>query len=670
MAQSPDFNLFSLRGGLNSTDPQMALASDACVVAENVEFLNATLAERRAGCVAITLPASITGNVNIDTVVWMYRHLATGSEGDAQLWVLAQGLASPANWVLTYRDKTTWNTVTFSLDTPDFTAPNGHRISAQTLHSKLFLACNTDQDYLHVWDGTSLRRVGLATPAAPTAVDTGAAGTFSGARYYRIRYTVMSGSTVLRRSEPGSVLTFTPSGTKTGAVITKPVSIGEGETHWEIEASTDNANFYRLSQIVVGTTTYTDTVALGTGYSSSGTLSESATAYTRIPSGKFLTSDEDRLLVASSWENTVYASRIWWTPVFGATGSGNDERIDLTTDPFLDLDTSAGGDITGMSKSVNGYIFAFKWSHIYKVVRKGQLSQAYEAFPLTKAKGALPGSIVEAFDESGNPSLYFLDPKTGPHRIGKNGIEWVGRDIQTTWLTVNTSATVPCHGVFYPQKKQIHYWVATGSSNYPDTKLVVQINELRSDDEGARRGWSIVPSPARIASAHCSTLFSDNVDTTNDRNQLLRPFIGKQSWTVGASTITDLVQRCDTGTKDAYTTGDTAAEYVAKVRSKPFLMSGLLQKDGVMAGTLIATADSDSNDQVYVKLIRDFGVEEQSVNTNLAPASTETYVIKPLDSLKMSETRAVAIEVGDVATPTNNWQVHGISLKVRREEYQ
>jgi hypothetical protein len=149
----------------------------------------------------------------------------------------------------------------------------------------------------------------------------------------------MSGSTVLRRSEPGATLTFAPSGTKTGAVITKPASIGESETHWEIEASTDNANFYRLAQTVVGTTTYTDTVALGTGYATSGTLSADTGDYTRIPSGKFLVSDDDRLVIAGSWENADYASRIWWTPVYGdTTGVGNDERLEMDTDPFLDLD--------------------------------------------------------------------------------------------------------------------------------------------------------------------------------------------------------------------------------------------------------------------------------------------------------------------------------------------
>jgi hypothetical protein len=668
---SPDFTLFSLRGGLNDSDPAPALNPDDCTVAENVEFVYSTLGERRLGCTAISLPTSITADANMTAVTWMHRHLPTSNEGAAELWVLAQNLAG-SQYVLTRRNQTVWTTIPLALDTLTVNTPFGHRISATSLHGKLFFAFNTDQDILHVWDGTTLRRVGMGTPAAPTAVDTGVAGAFAGTRYYRIRYTVMSGTTVLRRSEPGATLTFAPSGTKTGAVVTKPASIGESETHWEIEASTDNANFYRLAQTVVGTTTYTDTVALGTGYATSGTLSADTGDYTRIPSGKFLVSDDDRLVIAGSWENADYASRIWWTPVYGdTTGVGNDERLEMDTDPFLDLDGFQGGELTALSKSINGYIFAFKWGHIYKVVRKGQRTQAYEAFPLTKVKGALPGSVVEAFDEGGNPSLFFLDPKTGPHRIGKNGIEWAGRDIQTFWATVNKDATVPCFGLYYPEKRQVHYWVATGSANYPDSKIIVQTNEMRSTDQGARRGWSTVPSGNRIADAHCGVLFSTNVDTANSRNQTLVPFIGKTQWTVNAVTIKDLVQQCDTGQTDAFTSGDTTAAYTAKVRSKPFLTAGLLQKHGVQACTLLAKANSSQTDTVYVKVIRDFGKDTSpAVTTTLVPSGSETDVIKELDNLSFSELKAMQVEFGDSSTPTNQWRLNGFAAKIRREETQ
>jgi hypothetical protein len=50
------------------------------------------------------------------------------------------------------------------------TAPYRYRWQAVSVHGKLFFAYKSDQDRLHVWDGTSMRRVGLKkTTTAPTA---------------------------------------------------------------------------------------------------------------------------------------------------------------------------------------------------------------------------------------------------------------------------------------------------------------------------------------------------------------------------------------------------------------------------------------------------------------------------------------------------------------------
>jgi hypothetical protein len=116
--------------------------------------------------------------------------------------------------------------------------------------------------------------------------------------------------------------------------------------------------------------------------------------------------------------------------------------------------------------------------------------------------------------------------------------------------------------------------------------------------------------------------------------------------------------------------GDTLAAYTAKVRSKPFLTSGLLQKHGIQAASLLAKADPATSDTIYVKAIRDFGLDALSVTTNLAPSASETDVIKELDNLTFSELKALQIEFGDTATPTNQWKLNGFAAKVRREETQ
>lgn len=660
------FGLSSFRGGLDDTSPYIALAPDACVKAENVEFVHSTLGERRRGCEAIELPVEMEDTA-LQAVTWMYRHLPTNDEGDAELWVLAQSLSTD-DYIIMRRQAAAWEEI-IANDLIDVTENRGHRLSAQTLHGKLFVAYKSDVNRLHVFDGVSLRRVGLNAPPAPAVGNTGA-GSFDTVRYYRVRDTVMDGDTVLIRSEPSGVTTFTPSGTGSAARIQKPdPPIGEGATHWEIEASLDNANFYRIATMTVGgASVYDDETDAGTGYAvDANPVSEDEEAYSLIPSGKFLTADQDRLIIAGSWESSEEASRVRWTPVFAAPGAGNDERLDLSTDPYLDLDGFEGGEITGISRAVNGYIFVFKRSHIYRMVRTGQRSKAYEAFPITKARGALPGSLVEAINQTGQPCIYFLDPSVGPTRLSVNGLQWCGRDIQTLWRRVNVNAAVPCHGVYYNEKRQLHYWLAVDDAEYPNMKIVLHVNEMRDTDEGGRRGWVTVAKDDRIATAHCSVMFATNVDTTDDRSFALAPFIGKERWSVGANTIRDYIQRCDTGGTDAHTTDDEDSAYRAELISKPFALNGLLNQHSVLAGVLLAKASTEPNGVVFVKIIRDFGREEKVVAVELFVNNDETHVIKQLDELNFAELYTLQIALGDLddnVDPPDEWELHKLQLKI------
>jgi hypothetical protein len=656
------FEIASLRGGLDDTSPRISMAEDSCVTAENVEFVNTMLGERRKGCVAIDLPASFAVG-NLDAVTWMYRHLPVNDEGEAELWALAQSLTLPI-YTLSKRDISGWTDITPE-DAIDISGTQGHRISAQTLHSKLFLGYKSSQDRLHVYDGTNLRRVGLAEPAAPTVANTGV-GTFATTRYYRVRYTAQSGGVTVRRSEPSDSTTFVPSGTGSAARITKPAAINEHETHWEVEASLDNANFYVIATVIVGTTTYDDSISAGVGYDTFD-LSEDIGDYTLIPSGKYLSADEDRLLIAGSWEDPDEASRVRWTPVFADPGVGNDERMALDTDPFLDLDGYEGGEITGMSRSVNGYIFVFKRGHIYRLVRTNNRSASYEATCLTKARGALPGSLVEATNQAGQPSLYFLDPSVGPTRLSDNGLQWCGRDIQTLWKRVNVNAAVPCHGVYYNNNRQLHYWVAVDGADYPNFKIVLHVNEVRDTEEGARRGWVTGGKNDRICTAHCSVMFSSNIDDTgDDRSFTLVPFIGKESWVVSGNTIIDYIQRCDTGGTDAYTTGDTIALYRATVTSKPFALAGILNQHAILSGAILLTSETSPTGMVYIQAIRDFGEEVKEVSAQFWTEGDESHVIVAVDDLRFSELYAVQISMGDLNTnvdPPIAWGIDLLQLK-------
>lgn len=759
-----DFLIDSLRGGLNLDDPPSALAKDACTVANNVEFFLSTLGERRKGCEGIDLPAALVADPDMEAVTYKYRHLPTNDEGDAELWVLAQKLDGTAARL--FRNALgVWTEVTMT-DSP--VASGLIEMRMQSLHGKLFAAYPSAVDRLHVWDGTSFRRAGLAEPVAPVVinaavadysevvladlptgywrlneasgafadssgngvtltpagatgitysvsgvfsddgialvqvhdritgasfpqtwnagvsagsvefwikisaatlasgqvfeavidggasggsldfpaigihivggqaypsfrdtvfvspsyvynyqdagvaltvdvnhhvvasvsaagvitwyVDGAAAGTvpltgairnlggstfgftglsagggdsrliaslldevamynaeltqtqvsnhfsnegsFSGTRYYRVRYTTQSGGVTLRRSEPSDSTTFVPDGLHSGAQIARPALLSEGETHWEIEASLDNTTFYVISTQLVATTSYTDTDADGSGYSAFA-LSEDIGTYGLIPSVRLLSVDEDRLIVGGSFETEADDSKLRWTPVGNDPSPGQDERLNDTTDPELDLDGREGGNLADLSRALNGTLFAFKAGHIYKVLRTGQLVGAYEAIVVTKARGAIARSLIEAADQGGRPALYFTDPLVGPMRLGSEGLQQCGADIRPLWARVNIDASRAVHGVYYSSKLQIHWWIAVDGADHPNWKIVLQTNEIRSTPElGARRGWSVVPSPARIADAYCSCMFAANVESTDPRERRLVPYIGKEQWTV------------------------------------------------------------------------------------------------------------------------------------------
>jgi hypothetical protein len=251
-----DIIVVTHRGGLNEDAPH-SLRDDECTEANDVEFWLSMLGERRAGCAQLaSLPANLT---NRQTMCHISQWFPTN---DPTLPEFVAAAADPGSaFAISRRDTAgAWSNLAPG-DTVDNAAPYIYRIQSQALDASNYLAIKTNQNRLQVLDsGGVWRRVGIAAPAAPTGVDTVTAGIFKGVRYYRQRSVYVSGSAVLRRSEPSTVLTFTPNGAKNGVTITKGAdAAGESSTHWEIEASLDNSNFYRLARTINATTTYVDT---------------------------------------------------------------------------------------------------------------------------------------------------------------------------------------------------------------------------------------------------------------------------------------------------------------------------------------------------------------------------------------------------------------------------
>jgi hypothetical protein len=623
----PDLVIDDLRGGMNDQDPKHILPLDQVVLAQNVEFFESTLGERRRGMTSADIADS--GLDDEAAIVHLGTYVPElGSPADTILW--AVGGTEATSTTFANREVGVWTEVT-PVDAPTETSPEIYQMRSQGIHNKWFVAYKSNVDRTHVWDGTVLRRVGLAAPAlAPTANNTGAVGTFTGVRYYRVRTAQLDGSTRILMSEPSPEVTFTPSGTNTGAVITRPTLPSEVETHWIIEASDGDGLWYQLSTILIATTTYTDTIQPAEDYADNGELSPDVGDYDVVPSVRIIKADQDRLIYIGSWEDPEKASRVWWTPVYAAPGVGNDERLPADIDSFTDLDWQDGGGITDASDPVNGSFYAFKWGRIYKGQRTGNQANAYSFYLLDPAHGALPGSVVSGVDEYGSGCVYFIDPSIGPMRVSSSGVQQL-QNLGATWRRVNTGAEkIICHGIYYPDKKQLHWWVSVDGDDLPGLKIILQTNEVRSDNNGGTtRGWTTATGD--IAEAYCSTVVPENVTREDGSVQLsFRPYMGFAD--------PSFLQIGDTGS------ADNGTRYRFRLITRPYIQAGLLNRWGAMTAALLAAPLDDDTYTLDVKFIRDFGLETNEVNTDFVPTGDETEVIKTFDNFVMSDSRAIQIE--------------------------
>jgi hypothetical protein len=599
----------------------------------NVEFFHSSIGERRFGCSAFDITGS--GLADEDVIAFLGEWFPDDDIAHPEIWAL--GVTVGVSTTLTKRAPAgpSWSTVV-PVDPIDTTAPDVYGMNTQILNAKQFFAYRSNVDRLHLWDGDTLRRAGLAEPTAPPVVTDTGSGSFADDRYYRIRYVKLSGSgEVLVRSEPSEEVTFEPSGSGSGASITRPVLLGESETHWEVEASSDDENWYRIATVLDSTTTYTDETDLTTdSYADVGTLSEDIGSYLLLPSAKYLTIDDDRLVFAGHWTDSTKKSLVGWTPVKNDPGKGNDERLPLDFDNTVELDTTDESEITGLSASTNGTWYAFKWGHIYKFTRlyTGAL-RAYQVFNLSKSHGAISGSIVSGADENGRSCIYFLDPAVGPMRLGAAGLQRV-LGLSTTWKRVNATASIAARALYYSDKCQVHWWVAADGEDTPSLKIILQTDEIQSEGRGASRGFSL--ADGRIAEAYAATTIHELI-LNDEGNQAIsnRPFIGLPT--------PNCIQRCDIENTD------DGQAYVARIRTKAFFQAGLLNQWGAMAGALLADANASAS--VRVALIGDFGrytADTKAITTSLAPVGTEEFVIKKFDDLSLSEATGIQIEFSDV----------------------
>lgn len=639
--------------GRNGSSTSLDLADDICREALNIEWYQSSLGAKREGVATHAHGSVFSGQ----TISALMKFVPANDRTAAELWGVDDGgnlgrMAAAS---------------TFSAVTPlDAISANYTEFRSATLNGKLFQAYNSAVDRMHCWDGTNHRRVGLATPSAPTVADNGSGSYAATLRYYRVRDTIISGSTVVTRSEPSaSSAAFTPSGSGTDARVTYVTTNSDAaSTHWEVEASTDNVTFWRLARTAEATTTYDDSALVAT-YTSE-TASALAGAYEFPVSWRYVAAFHNMLIGLGSWESGNPHSRFWHTAPLATTNEGDDERIINTTfqKNFDSLNENDGGYGTGFGGSLMGNLMAFKNEQIWKLIPTPSPSKPLVPFLAHDGEGAIRQEcIVPGLDEEGRKCIYFLDAKKGPCRYGYRGFEWIGQDVQDEWDDFNPAATtLECWGLRYPEKNQIRFWIATGSANVPDTILVFheQLGAWETDEVGRKTfsgGWAVW-NTGDLQGALCGVVFSNTPGSSMSLDE--RPYYGD-------SGATDILWKGDNGAND-----DAGVNFQALITTKDYSLAGG-RRTPTFDPVLVAAAASGVT--ITVSVVEDFGFNIGGAGTArtgtallTASAASETRVIRRIDDLKSTASAYHQYTIGDAAAASNGWNLDRLIVPLDESE--
>lgn len=623
-----------LKGRDGSTPSELAIPADKAKEMTNVDLYRAVFARKRNGCQAVF--GETTSEEATGIIASLISHVPGADETAREFWKvsttpLVQRLAGGVAW-----------SSPSLIDAPN---ANYYDVFGVSFNGKLYLFYNSAQDRLHVWDTSTVRRVGLATPAAATVANSAGAGTYPATlRYYRVAYTEVSGSTIVRRSLSSAAVSFTPDGAHLNATITKPAAITEGETHWEIYVSPDGNLYFLLATVVVGTGTYTDTAdpfaAIG------GTPIPLDGAHTFPVSAKYGLVDGNRLILAGSWETTTATSRVWFTPRLGS-GEGDSERIPDTVDQenWIDLDEKDGDAITGLGGPFEGMPIVFKYRHIWGLRATGAPDAPYQPLIISKVVGSIRQQmVVMAEDENNDPAIYFWSHR-GPYRFGIRGLQYLGEDLKDIIERVNLDATtVTGFAVHHSDKHQIWYWLSVDTGNAP-TLLAIFDTRLGEPDEDnqVRDGWTIFDGV--IADARCAVMFSKTLGTSMSRT--LKPYIG-------SSTVATLL-RGDSGLLD------NGAAYAGLVTLPEKHLSGLTRYSTV--DQVIVTGSAGPH-TFQVQMSRDYGCETRTSDVTMsAETGDQTRTQKTIEAAFQADAKSVGARIGDLCPTGEPWTIDALVIQ-------
>jgi len=682
------------RGGRNGVEYPLALPEIQVCEAENVDWFTGMIARRRNGAINIPMQGSSLGV----TIRSLHRFLPTNLENDQQLFAFARsGTGTIGQCARSVFGE--WTPVAL-LDP----SQNKGIVEAVSFNYKLFVAHKNINDKLEIFDPlTSTTGFRLASYVAPTpnpgVTASGVAGAISGPRYYSTSVTRQVSGATAARSERSAAGAFTIT-SQTGWKVTQQPSIATMPyaTHWEVYGAVAAAGpWYLLATLPVATTTYIDTLPVASFPPAGVPLAPTAGSQQPAPNGKYLLADEARLLIGGSYAIKGYESRVWWTPVLtDASGVNNDERVNLALNPFIDFEPGEGGGLTGLGGPLFDCPYVFKLERIYKMVRTGNSQAPYRPVTVSRRVGAIHHrTIVSGEDQHGQECLYFLS-RRGPYRVGANGVEYLGRDIEDVWgtlnldtatlsgLETNINVAAGAHGIYHHDLHQVWWWVPTGAyGDAPSVKIVIDTRLARAEDiHGVRGGWC--KHTGASARALCSRMASDRtqVSASTSLNPLvLKPYIGYPHLSLPVLLMCDAKNIAT----DAIVTdvgGDAVEQYTALLRTRAVALNdNVAIHGGVLEGHIVLRhLFTPEGQHLRLATIRDFGVEVResdlvalptlkAINELATPLGNDAILaVRDLGAVSAA---VVQIEISDkfVGTPIPiNWVIDQLVLRVRREE--
>lgn len=657
------FRIDDCRGGQNSADPPMALAPTQVTSAQNVEWIRATVARKRRGSRLCERDSGslLPTNKTFSTLVGAPYASGTGvqvlMEATDVTGTYSWGTASPpSDWEVSAP-----TTIDTQADSAAYALFNG----------KWFAAFKSDVNRLHYVTFSNVLgwRAGLAAPAAPGIVET--AGAVTDVRRYRA--VVFSSSLSECRSEPSA---------ETGSItlIAERATAGDPGAapseelydSWELQAASDDDNF--ATWWVVGTagstTDIVDNNASLLGLEPAPELG----LFEPPHSAKYLGVDDNRLLMAGHYEDVVdeaLQQRVWFTPVLGDRGEGDDQRIPDLVDRsnWVDLDAGdGGGPITGFGPATLGDVLVFKTTQLWRLQRTGLVEAPYQPRAITKAVGTFGyRTVCAGRDATGNPAVYFAS-SGGPQRVGVNGVEYLGTTIEDIWARVNQHGNVHTsqHGVFYADRGQYWLWVSVDGATVPSVLLVYSVRT------GAWAQYTGV-----IATARCSALLPRYINEDNKgvttANVLTAPLVpyccpNTNGQLVECDAINpqtgvalDTDAETYSGSGSVWVDGTAYAGSVTTAPIKPKSLDGFVTITG---GTLAAEAAAGMS--VSVRLIPDFDTARaRTASASLTATGSEAHAVRVLDDCQLADARHIQVQIGDASADTDQWCVHAVELRTK-----